>query len=90
MYQKTILPCGVRLLTEEVPGFSSVAIGFWVNVGSKKEAHAEAGMSHLLEHLLFKGTHKRTAREIAELLDSVGGHLNALLLKNIPATMPKY
>lgn len=81
MYQKTILPCGVRLLTEEVPGFSSVAIGFWVNVGSKKEAHAEAGMSHLLEHLLFKGTHKRTAREIAELLDSVGGHLNAFTSK---------
>lgn len=81
MYQKTTLPSGVRLVTEEIPTFFSVAIGFWVNVGSKTENPAEAGMSHLLEHLLFKGTSKYTAREIAELLDSVGGQLNAFTSK---------
>ena len=69
------------VVTEEIPVFSSVAIGFWVNVGSKSESPAEAGISHLLEHLLFKGTGKYTSREIAELLDSVGGQLNAFTSK---------
>lgn len=81
MYQKTTLPSGIRLVTEEITTFSSVAIGFWVNIGSKWEKPTEAGISHLLEHLLFKGTDKRTAREIAEILDSVGGHLNAFTSK---------
>jgi predicted Zn-dependent peptidase len=81
LYQKTVLPSGVCIVTEEIPVFSSVAIGFWVNVGSKSESPAEAGISHLLEHLLFKGTGKYTSREIAELLDSVGGQLNAFTSK---------
>lgn len=81
MYRKSSLPGGVRLISEEVPGVASVAIGFWVNVGSKWESAGEAGVSHLLEHLLFKGTKKRSAREIAEALDSVGGQLNAFTSK---------
>ncbi|MGI6128891.1 MAG: M16 family metallopeptidase [bacterium] len=81
MYHKTTLPSGLRLITEEIPTVSSVAVGLWVNVGSKWEAVSEAGISHLIEHLLFKGTHRRTAREIAELLDSVGGQLNAFTSK---------
>ncbi|HHY91922.1 MAG TPA: insulinase family protein, partial [Firmicutes bacterium] len=81
MYNKCELPGGVRLVTENVPGAASVALGLWVKVGSKLENGTEAGVSHLLEHLLFKGTAKRTARQIAEALDSVGGQLNAFTSK---------
>ncbi|HKM38646.1 MAG TPA: pitrilysin family protein [bacterium] len=81
MYQKTVLPAGVTVVTEEKQTFPSVAVGFWVNVGSKWESPAQAGASHLLEHLLFKGTSKYSAREIAETFDSVGGQLNAFTSK---------
>ncbi|HHV56154.1 MAG TPA: insulinase family protein [Firmicutes bacterium] len=81
MYNKSTLPGGIRVVTEEIPGLSSVSVGLWVNVGSKYESEAEAGVSHLIEHLLFKGTGRRTAREIAEAIDSVGGQLNAFTSK---------
>lgn len=81
MYRKSELPGGVRLVTEEIPGVSSVALGLWVGVGSKWEPAEERGVSHFLEHLLFKGTKKRSARDIAEALDSVGGQLNAFTSK---------
>ncbi|NLY49566.1 MAG: insulinase family protein [Firmicutes bacterium] len=81
MYKRKVLSQGVRLVAEEIPTVSSVAVGFWVNVGSRWEMPAEAGLSHLLEHLLFKGTTKRSARAIAEALDSVGGQLNAFTTK---------
>lgn len=76
-FRRSILPGGVRLLTEEVPGASSVAIGYWVPVGSRDELDHQFGSTHFLEHLLFKGTPGRTAYEIAAAFDRVGGQHNA-------------
>lgn len=73
----TELDNGVRVLTEEVAGMRSVSVGVWVQSGSRHEAAGEAGMSHFLEHVLFKGTERRTAREIAQAIEDVGGVLNA-------------
>jgi len=79
--RKTILENGVRIVSEKVPGVRSVAVGVWVCAGSRYEADEDAGVSHLIEHLLFKGTEKRTAREITEAIESVGGQLNAFTSK---------
>jgi len=81
MYQKFILDNKVHILTENIPHVRSVAIGFWVNVGSRDEIAEINGISHFIEHMMFKGTQKRTAKEIAETLDAVGGHLNAFTTK---------
>jgi predicted Zn-dependent peptidase len=75
--RRTVLPSGLRILTEQVPGVRSVAIGVWVGVGSRDESLTEAGASHYLEHLLFKGTPSRSALEISAGLEAVGGELNA-------------
>ena len=76
-YGKTVLSNGVRVITERVPSVRSVSMGVWVAVGSAHEEPAMRGISHCIEHMLFKGTKSRSARAIAELMDSVGGHLNA-------------
>jgi predicted Zn-dependent peptidase len=68
---------GMRLVTERMPTVRSVTLGVWVSVGSRDEPERTAGASHFLEHLLFKGTKKHTARDIAEAFDAVGGDLNA-------------
>ncbi|HBT47807.1 MAG TPA: peptidase M16 [Peptococcaceae bacterium] len=81
MYSKTILPNGIRIVTEEIPYVHSVALGIWVGAGSRHESDDNHGVSHFLEHLLFKGTYRRNAREIAEALESVGGVLNAFTTK---------
>lgn len=81
MYQKVTLKNNVHILTENVPHVRSVAIGFWVNVGSRDENSEINGISHFIEHMVFKGTQKRTAKEIAETLDAVGGQLNAFTTK---------
>lgn len=78
---KTTLPNGVRIVTEEIPGVRSVAIGLWVGAGSRHEEESISGITHFIEHLMFKGTKKRSAGEIAEELDSVGGQLNAFTTK---------
>ena len=75
--RRTILPSGVRVLTEEVPGAQSASISFSVAVGSRDETNGHFGSTHFLEHLLFKGTKKRTALDIAIAFDSVGGSSNA-------------
>jgi predicted Zn-dependent peptidase len=75
--RRTRLDSGLRVVTEEVPGLRSVAAGFWVGTGSRDEADAEAGVSHFLEHLLFKGTATRDAAAIANTVESVGGDMNA-------------
>jgi predicted Zn-dependent peptidase len=72
---------GLRVVTEEMPGLRSVALGVWVDVGSRDERPSVAGASHFLEHLLFKGTSKRTATDIAQAFDAVGGDLNAFTAK---------
>jgi predicted Zn-dependent peptidase len=78
---RTVLPGGLRVLTETVPGVRSVSLGIWIGIGSRDETPLEAGAAHYLEHLLFKGTRRRTAVDIAEQLDAVGGELNAFTEK---------
>src|ERR1700722_18771639 len=77
MYKKTTLPSGIRVLTESMPSVRSASVGIWADVGSSAERREQRGISHLVEHMLFKGTEKRTAREIAETMDGVGANLNA-------------
>ena len=78
---RTVLPSGLRIVTEEVPSVRSAAIGIWVNVGSRDETPAVAGASHFLEHLLFKGTTRRNALEISATIEAVGGEMNAFTSK---------
>ncbi|HEY9084461.1 MAG TPA: pitrilysin family protein [Candidatus Tyrphobacter sp.] len=77
MYRKTTLPGGIRVLTESMPGVRSASIGIWADVGSSAEPPERRGVSHVVEHMLFKGTPRRNARQIAEAMDGVGGNLNA-------------
>jgi predicted Zn-dependent peptidase len=79
--RRSVLPGGVRVLTEEMPGQRSATVGFWVAVGSRDEAEGQHGSTHFLEHLLFKGTRRRTALEIASAFDEVGGESNAATAK---------
>jgi len=79
--RRTVLPGGLRVITESVPGVRSVAFGVWVGVGSRDESVSLSGASHYLEHLLFKGTRKRDALAIAAELEAVGGELNAFTAK---------
>ncbi|NPV92254.1 MAG: insulinase family protein [Firmicutes bacterium] len=80
-YQKEVFNNGIRLLTEEVPHVRSVSLGIWVQVGSRDEDPEISGISHFIEHMLFKGTEKRSAKDIAESLEAVGGQLNAFTTK---------
>ena len=77
MFQKTVLDNGVRILTEQRSGTRAVSLGIWVENGSRHEEPRQGGLSHFLEHLLFKGTKTRSAQRIAEEMDAVGGVLNA-------------
>ena len=79
--RRTVLPGGLRVISESVPGVRSVAFGVWVGVGSRDETESLAGASHYLEHLLFKGTRKRDALAIAAELEAVGGEINAFTAK---------
>ncbi|WP_129662055.1 M16 family metallopeptidase [Rothia uropygialis] len=79
--RRSVLPGGVRVLTERMPGQRSVALGFWLGVGSRDETPGMYGSTHFLEHLLFKGTPSRSALDIAEEFDAVGGESNALTAK---------
>ena len=79
--RKTVLPSGLRIVTEEIPGVRSAAYGIWVNVGSRDESPKVAGASHFLEHLLFKGTKTRSALDISSSIESVGGEMNAFTSK---------
>ena len=81
MYQKTVLPNGVRIITEEIEHVRSAAIGLWVGAGSRDEREGYEGISHFMEHMFFKGTEHRTARALAESLEAVGGQLNAFTTK---------
>lgn len=81
LYSKTTLENGMRIVTERIPYVRSVSIGVWANVGSRDEGPSENGISHFLEHMVFKGTKNRSVREIARSLESVGGYLNAFTTK---------
>ena len=78
---RTVLPGGLRVVTEAMPGVRSASVGVWVPVGSRDETPALAGTSHFLEHLLFKGTGRRSALDIATAMDAVGGEFNAFTEK---------
>src|SRR5262249_32603171 len=78
---RTVLPNGLRILTEAVPAMRSGSFGIWVRVGSRDEEPALAGASHFLEHLLFKGTKRRTALDISAQIEAVGGETNAFTTK---------
>ncbi|MFN2556692.1 MAG: M16 family metallopeptidase [Nitriliruptorales bacterium] len=80
-FHDTVLPSGIRVVTETMASVRSTAIGFWIGVGSRDEEGSDQGASHFLEHLLFKGTEQRSAKQIAEEIDSVGGDLNAFTSK---------
>jgi predicted Zn-dependent peptidase len=80
-YKKTILPNGIRILSETIPYVKSFSLGFWFNVGSRDESFASNGITHFIEHMLFKGTQKRSARRIATEIESYGGYLNAFTSK---------
>ena len=77
LVRRSVLPGGVRVLTEPMPGLRSATVGAWVGVGSRDEESGHHGSTHFLEHLLFKGTARRTAMDIAEAFDAVGGEANA-------------
>jgi predicted Zn-dependent peptidase len=81
LVRRTVLPGGLRVVTEAVPTVRAVTFGVWVGVGSRDEAPEQAGATHYLEHLLFKGTTRRDALEISAALDAVGGELNAFTAK---------
>ncbi|WP_044893723.1 M16 family metallopeptidase [Bacillus alveayuensis] len=81
MLKKYTCQNGVRIVLEQIPTMRSVAIGIWIGTGSRNENEQNNGISHFLEHMFFKGTKTRTAREIAEAFDSIGGQVNAFTSK---------
>ena len=81
MYQQITLPNGVRILTQEVPGARSAALGFFVGAGSRHEKPADNGAAHFIEHMLFKGTGRRSAAQLARDMDAIGGQFNAYTTK---------
>jgi predicted Zn-dependent peptidase len=78
---RSLLTSGLRVVTEFVPGVRSASVGVWIGAGSRDESASQAGAAHYLEHLLFKGTTRRTAAQIAQEIDAVGGELNAFTAK---------
>ena len=80
-YKKTVLPNGVRIITETIPHVKSFSLGFWFNVGSRDENNQNNGISHVIEHMLFKGTTSRSSKQIAEEVEACGGYLNAFTSK---------
>ena len=74
---KTVLKNGIRIVTKKMPHTRSVSMGVWVNVGARDESQTESGLSHFIEHMIFKGTRQRSAYQIAKEFDAIGGHTNA-------------
>lgn len=81
--QITTLPSGLRIVTDIVPSVESVAVGVWVGVGTRNEDMSYNGAAHMVEHMLFKGTKKRNALEIVEVIENVGGHVNAYTSREV-------
>jgi len=81
MIVKEVLPNGLTLVTESMPHVRSVAIGVWLKRGSRHETPAQTGISHFIEHMVFKGTKNRSAETIAAEVDSIGGHMDAFTAK---------
>jgi predicted Zn-dependent peptidase len=81
MHRKEVFPNGLTILTEEMPNLRSVTLGVWLKQGSRHEQPEENGVSHFIEHLLFKGTERRTSAEIARTIDAIGGQCDAFTSK---------
>lgn len=81
--ETTVLPNGLKIITESMPGARSMSLGFWLRSGSRRETAAENGISHFIEHMLFKGTERRSTQEIARELDTIGGYSDAFTGKEI-------
>jgi predicted Zn-dependent peptidase len=94
MFNKTELPNGIRIITESLPHSKVVSVGVWIDAGSRDEHDLNSGSAHFVEHMLFKGTGKRSAQEIAREFDVLGGSANAfttrenICLHRISACMP--
>ena len=82
MYKKHILSNGLTIVGEEIPHVNSTTFGLWINIGSRIESCETNGISHFIEHMVFKGTKNRTAKEIAEEIDNLGGQINAFTSKD--------
>jgi len=80
-FKKTILPSGIKIISESVPYLKSFSLGFWFDVGSRDETASNNGITHFIEHMLFKGTQKRSALQIANEIEACGGYLNAFTSK---------
>src|ERR671936_70433 len=89
-HQLTELGSGVRVVTEEMPSVRSVALGFWIRVGSRNETSEQAGISHFLEHLLFKGTKRFSSTEIDQIFDGLGAEINALTGKETTSVYSRF
>ena len=87
--RKDVLPNGLTVVSEAMPAVRSVSIGIWLKTGSRRETESENGISHFLEHMVFKGTKHRTAEEIARSADSIGGHLDAFTAKELTSFSTK-
>jgi predicted Zn-dependent peptidase len=83
--EMTVLPSGLRVITDHVPTVDSVALGIWADVGTRHEDMAHNGVAHMVEHMLFKGTPTRNAPQIAEQVENVGGHMNAYTSREVTA-----
>jgi predicted Zn-dependent peptidase len=81
--ETTTLPNGLKIITEAMPHVRSVSVGIWINAGSRRETAEQNGLSHFIEHMLFKGTSNRSAEEIARSVDSIGGNLDAFTAKEL-------
>src|SRR5215813_11432582 len=81
--QRTTLPNGIRVITEHMPHVRSVSVGIWIGTGSREEGPEDTGISHFIEHMVFKGTKNRSAEQIARSVDSIGGGLDAFTSKEL-------
>src|ERR1700694_4062151 len=81
--QETALPNGIRIISEAMPHVRDVCVGIWIGTGARHETAKMNGISHFIEHMLFKGSKNRTAEEIARVVDSSGGHLDAYTSKEL-------
>src|ERR1700676_2559726 len=81
--ERTILPNGILVISERMPHVRSVSVGIWIGTGSREETTEESGISHFIEHMVFKGTKNRSAEQIARSVDSIGGGLDAFTSKEL-------
>ena len=81
MYKKHVLENGLTIIGEEIPYVKSISLGVWINAGSRIEDEEISGVSHFIEHMFFKGTDKRSAKEIVQSIENIGGQINAYTSK---------